>query len=474
MLDSKGSGSDGAAHFDEAGNGMRQAQTSTSGSAPWGQIDRRHFIGVGVLAAAIGLIATIEGTAGVFGAHDTDQLAFFFPAAQHVLNGSPFTIYAVKAFGMYPNYNPPLSTLLMAPLLAIGQAIMPGASSCVAAGYDSESCRGLLGFIGVAFLPFVLLMGAAVLGALRRLHPTMSQGQALVAYALIVLSPLTWLNFTNWWHFEQPMMLCLFVLGITQLHADRPYLAGLLLGLAVLTRTTAAVPAIALLVVLAAERNWSTLGKVGGVMAAAGAVVLGPFFAFDYHDTSYSLLQWRGTAPIGNSIWSIFINTPLDHLARRLDLPTTIVAAVVVAYFAVQRLGVSAMGREIYAVLAIAALLVPMLSKTNWPYYYAEPFVLLVIWEFATLHDAPLGLWRWPLLSVGFLSAAATLGQFMGMPSATGGGIVLRLMGLIQFLTMLAFAVVVWQRQTELHAARASAPPSAAPRMEMAGRGGRA
>ena len=452
---------------------MRQAQGALGGSTPWGQIDRRHFIAVGVLAAAIGLIATIEGTAGVRGAGDSDQLAFFFPAAQRILDGHPFTIYAVKAFGNYPNYNPPLGTLLITPLLALGQVIMPGASNCVASGYNSESCRSLLGFVGVAFIPFVLLMGAAVLGALRRLFPTMSQGQALLAYSLIVLSPLTWLNFTNWWHFEQPMMLCFLILGVSQLQGQRPYVAGLLLGLALMTRTTAAVPIAALLVVLAVERNWATLMKVGGVVAAVGAVVLGPFFAFDYHNTSFSLLQWRGTAAIGNSIWSIFINTPLDHLARRLDLPVTLLVAAAVAYFAVQRFGVSAMGRELYAVLAIAALLVPMLSKTNWPYYYAEPFVLLVIWEFATLHDAPIGLWRWPIISVGFLSVAAILGEFMGLPSATGGGIVLRLMGLIQFLTMLAVAVVVWKRQSELSAARAAAPPLATPPMEMAGRGGR-
>jgi len=214
------------------------------------------------------------------------------------------------------------------------------------------------------------------------------------------------------------------------------------------------------------------LAKVGGVLVATAAVVLGPFFAFDYHDTAYSLLQWRGTASIGNSIWSIFIGTPLDHIARRLDLPVTILVAAAVGYLAVQRFGVSAFRREIYAVLSIAALLVPMLSKTNWPYYYAEPFVFLVIWEFATLHDAPVGLWRWPIVSAAYLCVAVTLGQFMGMPSATHGGIVLRLMGLIQFATMLAFALVVFQRQRELPATPpagdASAPPAS--QMEFSGR----
>jgi hypothetical protein len=440
---------------------MQEAQTTAR--APWGQIDRRHFIALGALAAIIGVIAVIQGTSDIqSGALDSDQLRFFFPAAQQMLNGHPFQIYSVLSAG-YPNYNPPLATALMAPLLALGQAFLPGAADCVATNYNAASigdvsCRSLLGFVGLAFIPFVLLLGAATLGALRKMHPTMSQGQALVAYGMIVLSPLTWQNFTIWWHFEQPMMLLFFILGVTQIQSQSYWLGGLLLALAVLTRTTAAVPLVALLAVLATERAWAPLAKVIGMLVVVAGVILGPFFAFDYKDTSFALLQWRSTAPIGNSIWSIFIGTPLNKYAERLDLPVAILVAAGVGYFAVRRLGAASIQRNLYAVLAIAALLVPMLSKTNWPYYYAEPFVFLVIYEFATLHDAPVGLWRWPIISVAYLCAAATLSQFMGMPSATHGGIVLRLMGLIQFATMLVFAILVWKRQSELQAASVASP----------------
>jgi hypothetical protein len=344
--------------------------------------------------------------------------------------------------------------------------VLPGAQTCVDVGYNSVSCRSMLGFVGLGFVPFVLLLGAAALGALRRLHPSMSQGQALLAYGLIVLSPLTWQNFTNWWHFEQPLMLFLFVFGVAQLQRNQIGMAGIFLGLALLTRTTAAVPLIALLTVLAAERAWRVLSKLSATIAVVAVVGFAPFFIFDFHNTAYSLLQWRGTAPIGNSIWSLFINTPLDSLARHLDLPTAIGAAAVVAYLAVQRFKFSARGRELWAVLSIASLLVPMLSKTNWPYYYAEPLIFLVIWEFATLHDAPMGLWRWPILSVAYLSVTATLSQFMGSTSATGGGIVLRLMGLLQFAVMAVFAYAIWKRQEEtaLHLSQnpnATVPPYA-------------
>ena len=452
---------------------------ATSKAGGWSQIDRRHFIAVTVLAVVIGIIATIQGTADIHafdpahstgGAFDSDQLLFFFPAAQHILDGHPFAIYAVRAAGSYPNYNPPLGTLLIAPLLAIGQAFLPGASACVSAGDNDVACRSLLGFVGLGFIPFVIAMGVVTLGAVRRLYPTLSQGQALIAYSLIVLTPLTWQNFTQWWHFEQPMMLFFFVLGVSQLQAKRPYLAGLFLGLAILSRTTAAVPLIALLVVLLAERSWNTMLKLGGTIAAVAVLGFGPFFLFDRANAIYSLISWRGTAPIGNSIWSLVSSSALpqcsaklDCLARRLDLPTAALLAAIVAYLAVRRFGVSAMQRNLYAVLAIAALLVPMLSKTNWPYYYAEPFVFIVIWEFSTLHETPVGLWRWPVISIAYLCAVSTLGQFMWEPSTTHGGIVLRLMGLIQFGTLLVFAYAIWQRFSELRVGGQDEPPIAQP-----------
>jgi hypothetical protein len=434
--------------METGGRQQSMRQTATAPQNGWSQISMRHFVAIAALAIAIGIIATIEGASGVTGKGGTtgsDLLGFFFPSAQNVLDGHPFSLYAVRFLG-YPNYNPPLSTLLMAPLLGIGQSFLPGASACVAGGYSDASCDSLIGFVGIAFIPFVVLLGVAALAALRRAYPAMSQSQALLAFALIMLSPLMWQNFTTWWHFEQPMMLFFFVAGVWLLQGRRVWLAGVLLGLALLTRTTAAVPLVALLTMLVVEREWNMLGKLVGAMAAIGIIGIGPFFLRDRADAEFSLLTWRGTAPIGNSIWSIFIHTPLEGLARHLDLPVALLAAVAVGYFFARQRGVTVFSRQLYAVLALAALLVPMLSKTVWPYYYAEPFVFLVLYEFSTLQDAPAGLWRWPAISLVFLGAAAMLSQFIGLPSATSGGIVLRLMGLIDFASMLAFAAAIWQR----------------------------
>jgi hypothetical protein len=281
----------------------------------------------------------------------------------------------------------------------------------------------------------------------------MPETQRLLAYMLVTLSPLTWQAYSPWYHLEQPMMLCFLVAAVWALQTHRDTTAGVLAGLAVLTRTTALMPLIALGILLLAAEQIRTLARFGGVAALVAGIGLAPFFLVDRANAMYSFVTWRGTAAIGgNSIWAIFGHS-LSSLVRRLDMPTVIAVVVVVAYLAARRLRISAYGREAWAVLTIAALTVPMLSKTNWPYYYLEPFVLLVIWEFGTLHDRRAGLWRWPVLSVAFLAVAGTLSQYIGLQSV--GYLDRVTVGLLEFGTMAGFAVAVWRR------AQAAKPGSA-------------
>jgi hypothetical protein len=85
-----------------------------------------------------------------------------------------------------------------------------------------------------------------------------------------------------------------------------------------------------------------------------------------------------------------------------------------------------------------------MLTKTVWPYYYLEPFVPLLIWEYATMYNRRGGVWRWPVLSISFLCVAATLSQFIGLHSV---GYLDRVsVGLLEFGAMLAFAYFIWLR----------------------------
>jgi hypothetical protein len=413
------------------------------------------------LALLVGITAVIQGTSSIIAPPgDSDLLSFFFPAAARVLDGQPLAIYAVRAFGDYPNNNPPISIEWMAALIGLAKAVgLPGAAACVSSGFSVLDCRALVSFVGFGFLPFVFALGALVVAAVRRLAPDVTPVGALLSLGLVVLGPLLWLDFTQWWHLEQPLMLCFLVAGVLALQAQRLWLAALLLGLAILTRTTAMVPVIALLAVLLAERKWRPMVIVGAGAAVVAAIGLAPFILADPANAIFSLVSWRSSAAIGNSIWSLVAGTPVASIAQRIDQPVAIVLALAAGWFAVRRLGVRSDMPGLWGVLAVAAMLVPMLSKLNWPYYAVEPFILLLVFE-VSVAGRPVSAvsgsagasagdawWRGPipLITVLFLAAALTLGQFMGNHSVTNGGIVLRLMGVTQFVVMGAFAWAAWR-----------------------------
>ena len=114
-----------------------------------------------------------------------------------------------------------------------------------------------------------------------------------------------------------------------------------------------------------------------------------PFFLFDRRDAVYSLVTWRGGSPIGgNSIWSASSTLTsadlppryaLDHLVRRLDTPTIFVFIALFVFLAVRRLRASPYGPEAWAIVTVGAIALPLLTKRNWPYYYLEPFIFLLI-----------------------------------------------------------------------------------------------
>ncbi len=425
---------------------------------------RRAIWVVVALALLVGVTATIQGTSGITAPPgDSDLLSFFFPAAARVIDGQPFAIYAVRAFGDYPNINPPLSIEWMAALMGVAKGLgLPGAAACISSGFSVLDCRALVAFVGFGFLPFVFALGALVLAAIRRLAPDVTPGSAVLALGLVILGPLLYLDFTEWRHLEQPLMLCFLVGGVYVLQRGRPVWAAVLLGLAILTRTTAAIPVIALLAVLLAEKQWRPMLIVGLGTALVAVIGLAPFILADPSNALYSLFTWRSGAAIGNSIWSLVAGTPLSSIAARLDQPAAIALALAAGWFGVRRLGVTSQGAGLWGVMAIGALAVPMLSKLNWPYYAVEPFMLLLVFEIAVLAKSsaasvalsPAGAaegatdrWRGPipLVSILFLAAALTLGQFMGNHSVTNGGIVLRLMGVTQFAVMGVFAWGVWR-----------------------------
>jgi len=397
-----------------------------------------------VASLLLGAIDLVRGTSALTSIADSDLTNFFFKSATYILNGDPWHMYAVRSTlpdPTYPNYNPPLSMFLMAPLLGLARAF--GATT------GSEQIT----FVGLFFIVLIPALGFVTLWALRRLYPGMPEAQRLLAFALVTLGPLAWQSISPWYHLEQPLMLCLLIAALLALQGRSPVGGGVLAGLAVLTRTTALMPLIALGVLLLAERDRRTLARFGGTAAAVAGLGFAPFFLVDPGDAIYSFVSWRGTAIIGsNSVWTIFAyNTSdgslrhlIDSLARRLDFYAVVLFIVIVAWLAARRFGITAYTREAWAVVGLAALAVPLLSKTTWPYYYLEPFIFLLIWEFASMHDRRAGLWRWPVLSLSFLAVAGTLSQFTGLRSVGAGDRIA--VGLLEFGAMLAFVLATWTR----------------------------
>jgi hypothetical protein len=433
---------------------VNQANSSRGGTTAT-RVPGWAYPAVTIASLLLGATNLVRGTSALTSVADSDLTNFFFRSAMYILNGNPWSMYAVRgattATATYPNYNPPLSMFLMAPLLGLARAAgIPTGP----VGADGQGPNGaLVAFVAMPFIILIPLLGYIALWALRRLYPAMPETQRLLAFILVTLSPLAWQSISPWYHIEQPLMLCFLLAAVVALQRGRLALGGVLAGLAVLTRTTALVPLIALGVLLLSSRDWRGLLRFGGVGAIVAGLGFAPFFLLDPSDTMYSLVSWRGTAIIGGySVWTIFSSTPLDSIARRLDFYAVILFVAIMAWLAARRFGVTAASREAWAVLAIATLAVPMLSKTNWPYYYLEPFILLLIWEFASMHDRRAGLWRWPVLSVGFLAVAGTLSQYIWLRSVGAGDRIA--VGLLEFAVMLAFVIAVWSR---MQAARPSA-----------------
>jgi hypothetical protein len=406
------------------------------------RLPRWMFPLVTVVSLLLGATSIVRGTRGVVSIADSDLTNFFLKSADYILRGDPWHMYAVRALGGYPNYNPPLTMFLLAPLLGLARALG------FAANYGEQ-----ITFVTLPFIVLVPLMGYLGLRVMRALYPQAPETLRLLLYVFITLSPLTWQSYSIWYHVEQPLMLCLLLAAVLALQARREGLAGLLAGLAFLTRTTALIPLIALGVLLLATSAWRPLLKFGGVSALVAALGFAPFLAFDSTDVKYTFLTWRGSAPIGSdSIWTIFAYTGtsshlrelIDAGAKRVDMYSVILVVAVAAFLAVRRLRLTLYTRDLWALLAIAMLATPMLSKQVWPYYYLEPLVFIVVWELSTLQDRVAGVWRWPVLSIAFTLVAATLSQYVGLQSV--GRLDALFVGVTQTALMALFAFGVWAR----------------------------
>jgi hypothetical protein len=367
----------------------------------------------------------------------TDLDFFFLPAVRIALSGHPLLVYTVRFQGVIANDNGPLA---LVPLTAVG---------AMASWLGWDDSRQLRALILATFSFFTLLMAREAVAAIDRLRGASLAGRSrVVAYGLFVASPTLLIAVLGYGHVEQPMELWLVLFGVRTLASGRTAAAGISFGLALLTRTLAALPLIPLGLLLLARGRWRAVTWLAA--SAAFIVALGPlpFVLGDPKDTIYSLVTHRASLPVGGgSIWQLLVGTPYQWIAQRADVLFVFGLAVVLSMTVIAaRKDLEPSSPDIYGLLALTALALPLLAKSVWPYYFLDAYVFGAVWWLG--RAGPVRLRRRLIgAAVPFIAVVGTLLTEYEMGSTTarvrlGEGVA---MGAV--LAVLTASLAIWLRR---------------------------
>jgi hypothetical protein len=313
----------------------------------------------------------------------TDLDYFFLPAVRIALRGHALLVYTVRFQTVIANDNGPLGLVPLTALAAVASWL----------GWPDDQ-RLLRAFILAAFSIFTLLMAREAVKAIDRLRGAPLAGRSRVAtYTVFAVSPILLIGVLGYGHVEQPMMLWLVLFAVRKLASDRPVVAGISFGLAMLTRTLAALPLIPLALLLLARGRWRMTAWLAGSAALTAALGLVPFVLADPKDTIYSLLTHRGSLPVsGGSVWQLLVGTPYEWVPQHGDIFFVLGLAVLVSLLVIRaRPGLEASSRDIYGLLALTALTLPLLAKSVWPYYFLDAYVFGAVWWLGQVDPLALG-----------------------------------------------------------------------------------
>ena len=297
---------------------------------------------------------------------------FFLPAVRVVLSGHPLLVYTVRYQGIIANDNGPLG---LVPLTAVSAVVSQ------LGWLNDERLRRML--IMGAFSIFSLLMAWEAVAAIDRLRGATLAGWArLLAYGVFAASPTLVNAVLGYGHIEQPMTLWLVLLAVRLLARGRSASAGIGFGLAILTRSLAALPVIPLSLLLLARGRWRALIALGGSAAVTIALGLLPFALADRSDTIYSLVTHRAQLPVGGgSFWQLVVGTPYQWLPQRWDVLFVLGLVVLLSLLVIAgRQDLEPSSRDTYGLLALTALALPLLAKSVWPYYFFDAYVFGTVW----------------------------------------------------------------------------------------------
>jgi hypothetical protein len=297
---------------------------------------------------------------------------FFLPAVRIALGGHPLLVYTVRYWSIIANDNGPLGLVILTPVVAVASWL---------GWMDDVGLRRLL-ILGV-FSIFSLLMAREAVAAIDRLRGDSLEGRSRVlAYGVFAASPTLWLSVLGYGHIEQPMTLWLVLLGVRTLASDRSAAAGISFGLAILTRSLAALSLIPLGLVLLARGRWRAVAGLAGGAALTVALGVLPFVLADPSDTIYSLVTHRGRLPVGGgSPWQLLVGTPYLWVPQHWDVLFVLGLSVLLSLIViVAREDLETSSRDIYGLMALTALTLPLLAKSVWPYYFLDAYVFGAVW----------------------------------------------------------------------------------------------
>ncbi len=342
-----------------------------SASHPWVRC-RAVRGGIALLAA---LYIFMWGAVGLVPLNTTDLDAFFLPSARIGLASNPLLDYSLRFSEVYPNANGPLSLVSLTAVAALAQHF---------GWLDNPPLRRML--VQAVFAIFPLLLVWETLQAVERLLDVRLLARWRVPIGgLVALSPLLFQSMLFYGHIEHAMMLWLLLASVRLLVERRSAGAGVLFGLALLTRSSVVVYGVPLVVVLLRHRRWratALFGLAAGVTLGLGLL---PFYLADRADLIYSLASFHAVLSVGGgSVWGIFLGTPLEGFAQQYDsqmvlVVTALVTAVALAFARDLDLD----SPHVYALLALANCGFALFIKTLWPYYFLDGYVFVSIWWIA-------------------------------------------------------------------------------------------
>ena len=129
--------------------------------------------------------AVVRSTRGVATVEESDYHQFFLRSANNILAGHPFAIYAIHPPDGFPNDSPPLIMFLLAPLLALARMV----------GFAATTGQQIT-FVSIPFLLLVPALGYLTLSRSAPALPQISETQQILAFGLVLFSPLIWQSYT--------------------------------------------------------------------------------------------------------------------------------------------------------------------------------------------------------------------------------------------------------------------------------------